>query len=216
MAHWHTVRQGESIPSIAERYGFADWKTVYEHAQNDYLRQKRSNPYVLAVGDQVFIPGKEQKYVTVATEQRHRFQLKRRMEQVHVVLEDEEGEPFAHMDYRLQVGNLTFHGNTGSTGLVEQEVPAIADQAVLTVWHDPEQPEATWEWVLDVGHLDPVETVTGVQARLANLGYRLARTGTFDEPTQQALASFQEAEGLEVTGQVDAVTRDRLVEVYGS
>lgn len=213
MAHWHTVRKGESLPSIAERYGFADWKTIYENAKNGDFRQKRTDPYVLAPGDQIFIPDKEQKYVKVATEQLHRFQLKRQMAQVRLVLEDEEGTAFADMAYQLKVGDEVFEGKTDRAGVLEAEVPAIADEGELTLWVDAEN---SYTWMIEIGHLDPIDTIPGVQARLNNLGFDCGESGQLDEATKEALAAFQEAQGLEATGEPDEATQSKLLEAHGS
>lgn len=214
MAHWHTVRQGESLPSIAERYGFVDWSVLYDHAENGDLRALRSDPRVLSPGDKVFIPNKEQKYVEIATEQRHRFQLSRRMEQIQLVLEDDNGNAFGNLKYQIVIGNEVVDGTTDAGGLVEAEVPAVADEAVLKLWLA--EGEAPLEWTLDIGFLDPVDTVAGAQARLNNLGFECPEDGEWDDQTEAAVRAFQEQAGLDPTGALDDATRTRLVEEHGS
>ena len=215
MAHWHTVRQGESIPSIAERYGFNDWNVLYQHGENGDLRSLRPDPNVLAPGDKVFIPTKEQKYVEVATEQTHRFQLSRRMEQIRLVLEDEDGTVFAGKKYVLTVGSIEVEGTTDGDGVLEEEVPAIADEAELQVWL--EDGAAPMVWKLDIGRLDPIDTVSGVQARLNNLGFDSGpEDGDLGEQTAAALKAFQQRMGLEPSGILDDETKQRLVAEHGS
>lgn len=215
MAHWHTVRKGESIPSIAERYGFVDWNVIYDHGENGDLRALRPDPRVLAPGDRVFIPNKEQKYVQIATEQQHRFQLKRQMERIELVMEDDEGNTFGGLRFEVQVGREVVGGTTAADGRLIAEVPAVADQATLRLWLSDDEDDVM-SWTLDIGHLDPVDTVMGVQARLRNLGFDLAETGAMDEATEAAIAAFQERQGLDPTGTLDDALRDLLVQEHGS
>ena len=65
-----------------------------------------------------------------------------------------------------------------------------------------------------IGHLDPVDEITGVQGRLVNLGYDCEVSGVMDEPTMKALRLFQEKNGLTVSGQVEDTTRQKLVEIH--
>jgi hypothetical protein len=214
MAHWHTVRQGESLPSIAARYGFVDWSILYEHGKNADFRRQRPDPHVLFPGDQLFIPSKEQRYVEAATEQTHRFRLKRQMELIRLVMEDEEGNAFGNLKYQIVIGKEVVEGTTDADGLLEAEVPAIADEAVLKLWlTDNEDP---LEWSLDIGHLDPADTITGAQARLNNLGFACKEDGRWDEHTEAAVRAFQERAGLAITGELDEATQARLVEEHGS
>ena len=52
---------------------------------------------------------------------------------------------------------------TDGDGYVEQEIPAKAERATLKI--------GELELDLRIGHLDPVDTTTGLVARLNNLGY---------------------------------------------
>ena len=65
----HTVKQGECLSSIAAKYGFGDWKALYDHPSNAALKKKRPNPHVLFPGDVVSIPEKEKKQARVKTGQ---------------------------------------------------------------------------------------------------------------------------------------------------
>ena len=52
----HTVIRGDCLSSIAKQYGFSDYKTIYDHPQNQAFKQKRPNPNLIMAGDEIFIP----------------------------------------------------------------------------------------------------------------------------------------------------------------
>jgi len=83
------------------------------------------------------------------------------------------------------------------------------------VWLDDDGTQKlTWE--LDLGHLDPIDTVRGVKARLANLGFDPGEINdTWDDAAKEALTQFQVVYGLPTTGgEVDDATRKKLREVH--
>ena len=61
MGATHTVQQCEYLSLIAKIYGFASYKTIWDHDGNADLREQRQNPNILLPGDLVFIPDKETK-----------------------------------------------------------------------------------------------------------------------------------------------------------
>ena len=63
----HRVTQGESITTIALRYGFRDPKAIYDHPDNAELKKKRPSPDILFPGDVVIIPDKEAKSINAPT-----------------------------------------------------------------------------------------------------------------------------------------------------
>jgi hypothetical protein len=56
MADWHKIKQGETLSSIADQYGFLSYKTLYNDPQNAALRSKRPNLDILFPGDEIYIP----------------------------------------------------------------------------------------------------------------------------------------------------------------
>ncbi len=52
----HRVAPGESLSSIAKKYGLKSWQELYNHPDNATLRKNRPDPNRIAVGDQVSIP----------------------------------------------------------------------------------------------------------------------------------------------------------------
>lgn len=71
----HTIRQGECIESLADRYGFFP-ETLWKHADNSDLRELRKDQNILQPGDVVVIPDLELGEESAATEQKHRFRRK--------------------------------------------------------------------------------------------------------------------------------------------
>jgi len=74
--------------------------------------------------------------------------------------------------------------------------------------------EETYE--LQLGHLDPHDSPSGIQQRLRALGFYF---GAVDEEigpqTQAAIRRFQTKQGLEVSGEADDATTDALRDAYG-
>jgi Putative peptidoglycan binding domain len=68
-------------------------------------------------------------------------------------------------------------------------------------------------WELSLGALGPVETVSGLQSRLHNLGYHDAVTGADNAETAAAVRAFQADRKLTL-GNVDDPTRAELEKVH--
>ena len=214
MSNVHRVQQGECLSSIAKKYGFSDWKKIYDHPQNDGVKQKRKNPNILFLGDKIFIPDKELKEESCGTESEHRFKVKAQFTLLRLVLKDEEDQPFSGKKYKLELEDKTYENTTGGDGLIEHKIPADVERAYLTVWMDDNDAVGT-RWPLDIGHLDPVEEISGVQARLNNLGFDCGQVdGILGPKTKAALEEFQAKYGLAVTGEANEAIRNKLAQLH--
>jgi len=208
MATFHVVRQGECLSKIAAEKGFPDYTKIWDHPENAELKEKRKNPNILYPGDRVFIPDMETKEESASTEQRHRFRYSGSPLKLRMVLKDAEDEPIANTECVLQVGLERYELMTDGNGQVEQEIPRNATQGKLTI--------QGMEIVLKIGHLDPIEELTGWQARLNNLGYYAGDLGTVDEDQlRSAIEEFQCDYGLQVDGDCGINTQKKLKEIYG-
>src|SRR5574341_1571965 len=95
----HVVSQGECISSIARMYGFPDWRIIWNHPENADFKKKRPNANVLHPGDKLFVQDRELQEKDCATDQRHRFVLKKPTTWVHFVVEDVLGQKAAGKKY---------------------------------------------------------------------------------------------------------------------
>lgn len=205
----HTVRQGECLGSIAFENGLF-WETLWNHPENAGLKQKRKNPNILLPGDEVFIPVREEKTETCATEKKHRFRLKGVPAKLRLrLLEDD--KPSTNIPYTLDIDGELFSGTTDAEGRLEHSIPPNAQKGKLVIGDSQD------EYLLDFGHLDPISEVTGIQARLNNLGFGCGNIdGIVGPKTEASLRLFQEKNGLELTGQANQQTLDKLKEAHGS
>jgi N-acetylmuramoyl-L-alanine amidase len=213
----HVVEPGETLVSVAETSGHF-WQTIWDDPANAALRAARgdANAQILLPGDRLTIPPLRRKQVACATGQVHRFRRRGIPAKVFIRVLAEDGTPFANRPYVLHVRPHEYRGTTTADGSVEHFVVASAREGALVVDlgadHDP--PYARWS--LRVGFLDPGASLTGLQGRLAALGfYEGGDEGTFGEPTANAIRRFQTAQQLAVTGTFDAATLDRLTAAYG-
>jgi len=197
----YTVEQGDCISSIAFAHGFFP-DTIWNHPDNSALKQKRKDPNVLRAGDMVVIPEKEIKEISEATEQKHRFRKKGVPAKLKVRLL-KKGKPRKNEKYRLIIDGIPVEGSTDGDGFVEQPLPPNAREGKLIVGDGKET------FLFRFGHVDPLDTEDGVAGRLHNLGYSAAT----DLPG--ALKKFQSDHRLQVTGQVDDATRNKLKEIFG-
>ncbi len=212
----HVVAQGDTMISIALAHEYQDWETIWNHAQNAELRANR-NPQVLHEGDEVFVPTKVPKKFRCMTGQVHTFRLKTMPTFFSLNVRDESGEPYADCRYILKVENETFEGRTNGDGLVNHEVKPTDLQGELKVWIR-EDPEEIMIWDVEIGHLDPVTEITGVQARLNNLGYPAGEvTGEMNAQTKEALEAFQSHIGYDPpTGELDEKTQQALIDAQNA
>ena len=212
----HTVQQGECLSTLADRYRVKDWRALHEHPNNKELAERRKNPNVLLPGDQVFIPEVEEKLVERPTGSMHRFVLERRKVKLHVALKSDEGEAYSGKRFVLVVGEERFEGTTSGDGDVIAEVPFSATRCTLEAWlrTDDDDPDLVEELLL--GQLDPVEEVSGVQARLANLGFPCPVDGKLTAATERAIALFRRAHELAPSGDevIDDALREKLVALH--
>jgi N-acetylmuramoyl-L-alanine amidase len=205
----YTVKQGDCISSIAEGHGFF-WERIWNHPKNAELKTKRENPNVLAPGDVVFVPDKEEKEESCATGQRHTFRKKGVPAKLRLRLVEDD-KPRANEPYILEIDGVTFSGTTDGEGGIEHPIPPNAVKGKLLVGEKQE------EFPLDLGHLDPVDEITGVQARLNNLGFDCGSLdGEAGPETEAALKEFQKKHNLDESGRPDEATRSKLQELHGS
>lgn len=210
----YLVRQSDTIISIAYNNGFF-WETIWDHPNNAELKELREDPNVLYPGDVVFIPEKEEKQESCASDETHTFCRKGASEELRIVLKDDEGEPLANTSYTLTVDGNNFTGTTNGEGLLVESILPNASRGRVIVLDEGGNEIDGYE--LALGHLDPVTEISGVQMRLTNLGYDCSsEEGEPGPRTQQAIERFQQAQELETTGEIDDATREKLKEVHGS
>ena len=204
----HTVKQGECLSSIAAFYGFF-WKTIWSHPANSDLRSRRPNPNLLAPDDVVFIPDLRINEHPGATEQRHKFRRKGVPALLKIRLLNN-GEPRGGAKWTATLDGQSQEGTTAADGTLQLKLPPGCPAGTLHL-------EDGTEYQLLLRELDPLETVSGVQARLNNLGYESGAVDGIDGPiTTEAVKRFQaDNPPLEVDGIVGPKTRARLKEVYG-
>ncbi|BBO79664.1 hypothetical protein DSCO28_02300 [Desulfosarcina ovata subsp. sediminis] len=204
----HKVKQGECLSSIAAQHGF-DWEKIWQRPENDALKQLRQDPNILMPGDHVFIPDKEIHTVAYATEQRHRFRKKGVPVKLRVRFLDND-QPRANERYVLKVDGKIHEGTTDSDGMVQHNINPKAVIATLYLGEEMQ------EFPLDLGRLDPVNEISGVQARLNNLGFSCDdEFGTMGPETKAAIRQFQLAHGLTASGEIDSATQGKLLKVHG-
>jgi len=215
MASYHTVEQGDHLSKIAKQYGFSDYRTIWDDGQNAEVRQKRQNPNVLAPGDRLYIPDKELKSASRSTEKHHTFQVKVQRLKLRLVLEDQYEKPIANAPCELHVESAIHQLTTDGSGKIEQDISATAENVRLII-RSKETALDDLIIPLKVGHLDPVDEMTGQQARLANLGYYTGPIDSQENPAfRLAVEEFQCDHGLAVDGACGSQTQAKLKSVHG-
>lgn len=209
---YHRVKQGECLSSIAAAAGFADSRSIYDHAENSEFRKLRDNPNLTYPGDRLFLPDPESESQDCGTETRHRFRRMTEPVFLRLVFLDREGQPLSGLAYELEVEGQEFSGETTSEGAIECQIPADKESGWLTLWLSEDEPVS---WSVAIGHLDPLSYDEGVQARLNNLGYDCGEVdGDFGDRSQSALAEFQRDAGLEPGGTPNEETLEKLADAH--
>ncbi|MFH1747781.1 MAG: peptidoglycan-binding domain-containing protein [Planctomycetota bacterium] len=240
----HVVRSGECVSSIAKDTGHF-WETIWNDSGNSELRAAREDPNVLLAEDRVHVPDLRRKEEPGQTEMRHRFRRlgEPAMLRMRILEEDPESfapeeqpedteqqteieepterqrpprkdKPRSNLRYVLIIDGTQLEGVTDEDGVLEQPIPGNARRGRLIL--DPGELGQT-EIQLQLGHLSPRTELPGLKERLANLTFDCGDRGEEETPRfEAAVRGFQEKYGLEITGQADQATRNKLEELHGS
>ena len=121
-----------------------------------------------------------------------------------------DGRPLADVPYTIDIDDRTLHGRTDSDGRLSVDAQPLPDQIRLFVG------EAMIPYTVRLNAIAPMDEASGIQARLANLGYYNGPVDNrLDETTAMALKTFQAANDLPRTGLPDAETRSLLLKCHG-
>jgi hypothetical protein len=131
---------------------------------------------------------------------------------VDIVLRHEYGQRLANARYEFEVSGKKIQGQTDENGRFQARVPAKEVEGKLTVWLLENDPEASLSWPVKINALAPVTEISGVQARLNNLGFNAGPvTGQMNATTKAAIIEFQELlEYEEPNGELDQQTLEML------
>ena len=126
-----------------------------------------------------------------------------------VLVRDYDDRPVADSDCQLTIDGRIQAVRTDAQGHIEQQIPFAAEKARLLV--------ADLEIPILIGHLDPIEALSGQKARLNNLGYDAGPVNDAQDGLQlrSAVEEFQCDQHLTVDGICGPVTQARLLEVHG-
>jgi N-acetylmuramoyl-L-alanine amidase len=209
----HTVQQGECIAAIARKRGFAEWHDIWDHPQNQDLRRRRPNPSLLHPGDEVFVPERQQRPLSLATGKNHVLEVPVPKKELRLVIHDAAGRPLADAPWVAEAPGFHAVGMTDADGVLVESVPALLRQVHIAVGG------RTWD--VRVGDLNPLRDApdggaSGVAARLRNLGFFRDVSETGERGTAEAIRAFQHAHGMEETGRIDSDLVQKLEEVHGS
>lgn len=216
MAGNYIVKQGDHLSSIAKAFGFSDYETIWNDPNNASLQQLRQNPNVLFPGDSVYIPDRQPRQESCATDQEHTFVVQTQSLKLRLTLQDQYEQPIANASCVLNLGGSSSNVTTDANGQIKQKLQPDVHSATLII-QDPQTPYNGTQIAIKIGNLDPVTEVSGQIARLNNLGYF---AGDPDKPDQDAFESaveeFQCDQGLTVDGDCGPDTQAQLKQVHGS
>lgn len=212
----YVVRQGDYLTQIAHRRGFSA-EVVWNDPLNDALRQKRASPDILQPGDILHLPDAHEGWnpLPLAAGGENRFAARIPTIEIKLMLKHGDRSPIANKPFRVEgMGPEPYNGTTDSTGLASFPVPVHVHEVDLSL------DEVGLYYYVRVGHLDPADEPSGAAKRLAHLGYLTPIDMNKMVPSahllSEAIAAFQEAKGIKVTGALDDTTHDALVEAHGS
>jgi Putative peptidoglycan binding domain/LysM domain len=215
MADSYIVKQGDHLSRIANKYGFTDYHSIWDHADNAALKQQRKNPNVLYPGDQLYIPDRKEGEYSRNTDIKHRFLVRKRKPKLRLVLEDIYEKPIANAKCVLVLESGSRSVTTDGQGKIEQDISPNDHDALLII-QDTETAFNDTDIPIKIGNLDPVEEISGQIARLNNLGYFAGVIGEKDDDAfLSAVEEFQCDHGLQVDGDCGPATQSRLKQVHG-
>jgi hypothetical protein len=186
----YVIRQGDYLLSLAYQFGF-DADTVWNDPQNAQLRQDghlSQDPNILNPTDTLYIPDQNvppvmQSLTTGAT---NTFVANIPTATLTQQFVGSDTTTYASKAYTIQeLAELTGL-TTDENGIATFQAPVTLDTATI------EFTDTGKSWVLHIGHLDPISTLSGIFQRLQHLNY-VAGSATLDPNNLDLLRAGLEA-----------------------
>mgnify|MGYP006089388287 CR=1 FL=1 len=175
----HLVKTGDCLISIAHKTGH-HIDTLLNDAANKETLGERTHPKMLNTGDRLTIPEIQRQDLQAASGSKHRFKKRcgeLAMLRVVFLFND---KPRANVPYILDIQDSNIMtGETDSAGALEHPVPPVAKQGKIRL--DDED----CEYQILIGHLNPINTLSGVSQRLKNLGFECDAEQANTAPSEQ-------------------------------
>ncbi len=165
----YVLKQGDYLANLAHRFGF-DADAVWNDPANAELRQLRPNPNILWPSDILYIPdqvSKKAETYPLAAGQMNAFVTSPPTVTVTVRFT---ASSFASQGFTVpEQEQLTGLTTTGD-GTATFDIPVTLSEFTIVFT------ESGTTFSFGVGHLDPIDTLSGVAQRLQNLGYLSPKT----------------------------------------
>jgi hypothetical protein len=206
----HTVVQGECLISIAQKFGIANWRTIYDAPENEAFKKLRKTPNMICPGDVVYIPTLTGTKQPANLNKKTTYVLKKAKGYLSICLVDSKNNPLPDIPYdvsfykseRDKKGEPLLEikdKKSDADGYVEHQLPKGAKFAVLTYSPYPTRPSLKQNMGLKVGELDDPSTQLGMRSRLNHFGF-YSGDGRMKEPETDMfntqLAGFKDKYGL--------------------
>jgi hypothetical protein len=237
----YVIRQGDYLARLAYRFGF-DADTVWSGPENEQLRQDgrlSQDPNILRPTDMLYIPVPNEPPVThsLSTGTTNTFVADVPAVTVTVKFTD---PALASQPYAVrELPELTSVTSAGD-GTVTFSAPVLLRTATIVF------ADSGATFVCNIGHLDPIDSLTGVFQRLQHLGFigddatcdasdlelpraalrafKAAQAGAQDSsdpsnsqpPPSSGAASAEDHAGLNDDGTLDNATAKQLLAAHGS
>lgn len=216
---WVVRQQGEYLAEIAARLG-CDPQVIWGDAANAKLRELRGDGSILAPGDVIEVPSPSKpRWLAVSVGATNRYVAT--IPRVNVSFKlSFDGEPCVGEAYTVLGTDPDQKGTTDAAGTVKFTASVRLGTAIVRL-------EGKGIRIpVRIGHLDPLDTPSGLAQRLRHLGYLSpgidfsdhddgALADLLDQVVAESVAEFQDDAGLERTGTVDGATVSALKERHG-
>lgn len=207
----YVVSRGECLQTIAADHGFF-WETLWNHPDNADVKSARKDPMVIQTGDRLAIPELAPGGVDKPDKKRHRFRRKG----IPAVLKFQmlrDGEPRKNEPWILDLDGKRLEGSTDDEGRFDVVIPPNARSGILRVGQGVHETAQR----IELGHLEPFDTVLGVQQRLTNLGfYEGLEDGQWSQGVQQAIDAFLVDHDGSTEDHVSEATLEKIRDAHGS
>jgi N-acetylmuramoyl-L-alanine amidase len=217
MAKIHNVQQGETVSSIARKYGFPDWQALYNHPDNSALKEKRPNPDLIYPKDEIAIPERNLAKFKAKLNEKQTFKSKAKRNVIKLKIGAIGGVLWANRKVELKVDEDIIESTTDDDGIAVFRLPKRhSHTAILNIYTLKETSKPSYSVEVKLGHLDPITELTGQQARLSALGFDCGLlTPKTNKRYEKALVEYQQAMGLIVDGICGPETQKSLEKEYG-